>query len=110
MKLLLDQNLSHRLVASLSDVFPGSQHVRDLGLATASDADVWDAANRGGFAILSKDGDFRQLSFVHGAPPKVVWLRVGNSSTKQIEAFVRAHLLDLARFEADQTASILVLG
>lgn len=31
----------------------------------------------GGFAIVPKDADFRQLSFLYGSPPKVVWLRVG---------------------------------
>lgn len=41
MKLLLDQNLSHRLVPSLSDVCPGSVHVRDAGLAQADDEAVW---------------------------------------------------------------------
>lgn len=81
LKLLFDQNLSPRLVVLLADVFPGSAHVRDVGLASADDADVWDYAKRNGLAIISKDADFRQLSFLHGFPPKVVWLRVGNRST-----------------------------
>ena len=38
MKLLFDENISPRLVAGLSDVFPGSVHVRDVGLARATDA------------------------------------------------------------------------
>jgi predicted nuclease of predicted toxin-antitoxin system len=36
MKLLFDENLSHRLVAQLGAEFPGSVHVRDVGLAPAS--------------------------------------------------------------------------
>lgn len=53
-------------------MFPGSEHVRDAGLASASDADVWEYTKRRGFAIVSKDSDFQQQSFVHGHPPKVI--------------------------------------
>jgi predicted nuclease of predicted toxin-antitoxin system len=75
LKLLLDQNLAPRLVARLTDLFPGSEHVRDVGLAAADDLAVWEYAKAGEFAIVSKDADFRQLSFLYGSPPKVVWLR-----------------------------------
>jgi predicted nuclease of predicted toxin-antitoxin system len=109
LKLLLDQNLAPRLVARLVDLFPGSEHVRDAGLATADDTAVWEYAKRGGFAIVSKDADFRQLSFLYGAPPKVVWLRVGNQSTAQIGAILRAHAPDLEAFDGDPVASMLVI-
>ena len=46
MKLLLDQNLSHRLVAALADLYPGSAHVRDLGLKEAADEAIWDYARQ----------------------------------------------------------------
>ena len=78
MKLLLDQNLSHLLLASLTELYPGSTHVRDVDLASASDEAVWTYAARQGFTIVSKDADFHQRSFVLGAPPKVVWIRRGN--------------------------------
>jgi predicted nuclease of predicted toxin-antitoxin system len=73
-KLLFDQNLAPRLVAQVTDVFPGSEHVRNVGLAAADDVAVWEYAKAAGFAIVSKDADFRQLSFLYGSPPKVVWL------------------------------------
>jgi predicted nuclease of predicted toxin-antitoxin system len=73
-KLLFDQNLAPRLVARLADIFPASEHVRDVGLAAGDDLAVWEYAKAGGFAIVSKDADFRQLSFLYGSPPKVVWL------------------------------------
>jgi predicted nuclease of predicted toxin-antitoxin system len=66
-------------------------------------------AKVGGFAIASKDADFRQLSFLYGSPPKVVWLRVGNQSTAQIEAIVRANAGALEAFDADPVASMLVV-
>lgn len=41
MKLLFDQNLSHRLITELGDLFPGSLHVRMPGLAEADDLQIW---------------------------------------------------------------------
>jgi predicted nuclease of predicted toxin-antitoxin system len=109
LKLLFDQNLAPRLVARLAELFPGSEHVGEAGLAMADDKAVWDYAKAGGFAIVSKDADFRQLSFLYGSPPKVVWLRVGNRSIAQIEALVRAHAADLEAFDSDPVASMLIV-
>jgi predicted nuclease of predicted toxin-antitoxin system len=108
-KLLFDQNLASRLVAQLVDLFPGSVHVRNVGLAASDDVAIWEYAKAGGFAIVSKDADFRQLSFLYGSPPKVVWLRVGNRSTVQIEAIIRSSAGDFEAFDADPIASMLVV-
>jgi len=62
-KLLFDQNLSFRLVSNLSDWFPGSVHVKEVGLASASDTKIWNYAKQHGFVIVSKDTDFHQRSF-----------------------------------------------
>ena len=72
--MLFDENLSFRLVAQLADLFPDSTHVRDVGLASASDDDVWSYATAHGFTIVSKDADFHQRSFLEASPPKVIWL------------------------------------
>jgi predicted nuclease of predicted toxin-antitoxin system len=72
MKLLFDQNLSHRLVALLAAEFPGSEHVRNLGMAAASDPAIWAFAQQAGFAIVSKDVDFEQRALLFGHPPKVI--------------------------------------
>ena len=71
MKLLLDENLSFRLINLLAASFPDSQHVDLVGLHSQSDVAIWDFAREKGFTIVSKDDDFRQLAFVHGVPPKV---------------------------------------
>jgi len=110
MKLLFDQNLSHRLVNSLADVFPGSLHVRDVGLASANDDSLWAHARDAGFTIVSKDSDFQYRGFVEGAPPKIVWLRVGNCSTAEIESTLRRHASDIEGFEQDPSSSVLILG
>ncbi len=81
MKLLFDENLSPKLVQALEPEYPGSAHVRTLGLRGATDDTIWERARQEGYAIVSKDNDFRQLSFLYGAPPKVIWLSVGNAGT-----------------------------
>ena len=91
MKLLFDQNLSHRLVTSLIDLYPGSAHVRLVGLDRAPDDDIWEYAKANDYCIVTQDSDFAERSRLYGAPPKVVWLRCGNSTPKQIEAILRTH-------------------
>ena len=110
MKLLLDQNLSFKLVAAVADLFPDSAHVRDVGLAEASDQDVWDYARDNGFVIASKDDDFHQRSFLYGAPPKVIWLRLGNCSTSRILDCLRCNSANIVAFERDENATFLALS
>lgn len=110
MKLLFDQNLSHRLASALADLYPDSAHVRDLGLKAADDNEVWDYALQHGLTIVSKDSDFHQRSFLLGHPPKVVWIRRGNCPTAEIERILRTHQRDLYAFAQDEHASFLVLS
>jgi predicted nuclease of predicted toxin-antitoxin system len=109
MKLLFDQNLSHRLVAALNAEFPGSLHVRDLGMGAADDADIWDYARSNGKIVVSKDSDFQHRALVYGFPPKVIWLRVGNCPTAAIVTLLRNRIADVAAFSSDPTLSFLVL-
>jgi predicted nuclease of predicted toxin-antitoxin system len=110
MKLLFDQNLSHKLVGRLSTEFPGSTHVRDVGLARGLDPNVWSHAKMNGFMIVSKDTDFQQRALLYGHPPKVIWVRLGNCSTSSVAALLKARVADIAAFEADPTASFLALS
>jgi predicted nuclease of predicted toxin-antitoxin system len=89
MKLLFDQNLSFRLCQDIANIFPGSSHVRILGLDEADDRAVWDYAKADGFTIVSLDADFAEMAALLPPPPKVVWLRVGNQSTARIAMFLR---------------------
>jgi predicted nuclease of predicted toxin-antitoxin system len=107
---LIDQNLSARIIPATADQFPNSIRVADVGLARATDELVWQYARDQGFAILTKDADFHQMSFLYGHPPKVVWLRVGNASTDTIIALVRARALAIRSFDNDPNASFLALA
>lgn len=73
----------------LSDLYPGSEHVSSVRLDRASDEAVWAHALENGHTIVTKDADFDELGYLRGYPPRVVWLRIGNSTTQQIEALLR---------------------
>lgn len=109
MKLLFDQNLSHKLARRLADLFPDSTHVREVGLKEAEDLAVWEYAKQRGFMIVSKDADFHQRSFVVGFPPKVMWIRLGNCTTLEVEQVIRKNFDSIKTFAEDEEAAFLIL-
>ena len=108
-KLLLDQNLSPKLVKRLSDLYPNSNHLDLLGLGTANDTLIWEHAKGNDFVVVTKDADFADLSVLRGFPPKVVWLRRGNCSTTNIEEILRDHNAEIEDLAVDSTSGILTL-
>ena len=110
MKLLFDENVSPKLVDRLAPEYPGSLHVRQVGLRGAEDHQVWEYARGHGFAIVSKDTDFRERSFVEGFPPKIIWLDVGNAGTAAIAELLRSERERVERFEALEETSLLILS
>jgi predicted nuclease of predicted toxin-antitoxin system len=109
-KLLFDENLSPRLPRVLTSEYPDSAHVRDVGLLGATDVQIWEFARLHGFVIVSKDTDFRERSNILGAPPKIIWLAVGNAGTMAIAYILRRELQTVESFTADVEASVLVLS
>jgi predicted nuclease of predicted toxin-antitoxin system len=92
-KLLLDENLSRRLVPFLLNDYPGSTQIALLGMEQAGDREIWDYARAHGLVIVTRDSDYYDLSTVLGSPPKVIWLRTGN----QTRAATLAALLNYRR-------------
>lgn len=90
MKLLFDQNLSRKLVARLSDIFPNSSHVQLHDLNEKTDTVIWEFAKLNNFCVVTQDADFAEKSRLQGSPPKVLWLRCGNAPTTQVESLIRA--------------------
>jgi predicted nuclease of predicted toxin-antitoxin system len=109
-KLLFDENLAPRLAASLADLYPGSAHVRNVGLEGTADLSVWEHAAAGGFLLVSKDEDFHRLSVLRGFPPKVVWVRLGNCSTSDVEQLLRERFEQVMAFTAHEEAAFIALG
>ena len=109
MKLLFDENPSFRLAMTLADLFPGSTHVEDVGLEESSEDVLWRYAVDHGYVIVTKDADFAYRSLVERAPPKVVWIRRGNCSTRQIESLLRERHGDLQEFETSDEPLLRLL-
>lgn len=89
--------------------FPDCSHVTACGLERANDAAIWDYARRNGLALLSKDDDMRALVEAHGAPPRLVWLRLGNVTTQQIVQALRLNA-DAIRSFLSGTESIMIIS
>ena len=104
-----DCRLSVRLVAQLAFAFAGSVHLDSVGLHAQADSAIWNFARDNGFAIVSKDDDFRQLSFLYGAPPKVIWLSVGNATTDMILRILNDSQPAIEAFESNPVESLLIL-
>lgn len=110
MRLLFHQNLSPRLAGLLTNLYPGSIHVRDVELERADDQAVWSYAINHRLMIVTTDADLHQMSFLYGHPPKVVWIQRGNCSTNEIASILRTRHNDLAAFERDPESSFLALN
>jgi predicted nuclease of predicted toxin-antitoxin system len=108
-KLLLDNNLSPRLIQRIDDLFPDSTHVMTLELDRADDWTVWNYARTHDYVLLTKDSDFNDLTLLRGTPPKIVWLRTGNCKIGVIENILRDNHQRLKNFFQDDTAEILEL-
>ena len=109
-RLLLDENLSERLLQPLAELFPGSEHIGSLAKAGTADRLLWDLARTGGFILTTRDEDFVGMSVLQEIPPKVLWLNVGKSRNAVVAALLRSHATDIERFAADDEHTFLAIG
>lgn len=91
-------------------MYPECTHVHELGMNRALDTEVWEYAGEHGYTIVTKDADFHQRILLFGAPPKVVWLRIGNCSVGESEAVLRQRYVEIRRFVEDSTADYLIIS
>ena len=109
MKLLLDENLSDRIIPRIIDLYPDSAHVKILALTNTDDSIIWEYANTNDLVIVSKDSDFHQRSLLYGHPPKFIYLRIGNSPTSKIVQILKDNFDTIILFGNSEVESILVL-
>lgn len=89
MALLLDQNISYRILDRIRKEFPDATHVRLIGLTDFNDYQIYMHARRENFdAVVTLDEDFSLIQLEHNAPPKVIWLRTGNCSTATLAQII----------------------
>lgn len=109
-RLLLDENLSERLLQPLAELFPGSEHIGNLTKIGTSDRLLWDLARTGGYILTTRDEDFVGMSVLHESPPKVLWLNVGKSRNAVIAALLQSHAADIERFTGHDEYTFLAIG
>jgi predicted nuclease of predicted toxin-antitoxin system len=110
MKLLLDENLSRRLLPSLTPAYPDSTHVALVGLERASDLDVWAFARDQGYAIVTKDDDFSALSALRGHPPRIVKLTIGNTDNATVLTTLLKNQTQIEERFADAAVAMVELA
>ena len=96
MRLLFDQNLSWKLPKLLVDIFPDSLHVRSVDMKQVPDSEIVAYARREQLVIVTKDSGLKRWASVNPGSPKIVWVRVGNCSTRIVEELLRHHSLRIS--------------
>src|SRR5437667_1223121 len=104
MKLWLDAQLSPEMASWIAKQFAiEAVPVRDVGLRDASDVQIFEAAKQADVVLLTKDSDFSHLIERLGSPPRIIWLRCGNTSNERLrEIFQRTLHNALALLEAGE--------
>jgi len=113
MKLLFDQNISFRICNYLVNKDFDCFQVRALGLENKSDIEIWKYAKNNDFIIVTFDFDFINFSNLYGHPPKVIWMKIGNSSTTNIADYLTTKIeliTDFAVSVTYQDISVLELS
>jgi predicted nuclease of predicted toxin-antitoxin system len=106
-KLLLDQNVSYRLIKKLDKLFPGSQQVKSIGLDNKPDKMIWDYAKKQDFVLVTFDSDFYDLSLTQGHPPKLIWIKSGNITTNNLELLLSLKVAQIENFVNDPNLGCL---
>jgi len=101
MKLLFDQNISHKIIALLPEQFVDSSSVKGEGLYNFSDKEIWEFAKKEAFTIVTQDSDFYDLNTLFGFPPKIIWIRVGNLRTNALLDILVKYQNDIFKFMED---------
>ena len=97
------------MVQKLAPHFPDSAHVRLLGMDEEDDRLIWQYARDDNFTIVTQDADFELLSQLYGFPPKVIWLRCGNTATANIFNLLVVNYDLLVAFGGDELVACLEL-
>lgn len=111
MRVLVDQNLPHRLVITLAGWtwVTRAEHASDRGWSSAADREIWAALSAEASLIITKDKDFGALSAALGFPPKVVLLRFGNCSVETLLRGMDGASARIEAFAADSVKGLLLV-
>ncbi|AUD03828.1 DUF5615 family PIN-like protein [Spirosoma pollinicola] len=110
MKLVLDANLSYRLVKKITSEFPDCVHITRTGLPIpAEDVAIWQWAKINSCIIVTNDDDYYNLANTYGFPPKVVLLRMGNQSSTGVMNTLLKHRDEIQQLDQSNEVGLLEL-
>lgn len=93
MTIWLDAHISPGVAAWINENFSYEAHsLRGMGLRDAKDAEIFEAARTANAIIISKDSDFLDLIGKFGSPPKLIYLRCGNTTNQRLREIFGVHL------------------
>ena len=107
MKLLFDQNISYRILPLIKNHYPEATQVKHVGLHSCKDIEIWRYARENDFVIVTFDSDFKEFSTLFGHPPKIIWLRFGNTTTRILADFFNKRAEVIFQFIHDEKNSDL---
>ncbi|MBN2761697.1 MAG: DUF5615 family PIN-like protein [Bacteroidales bacterium] len=107
MRFLFDQNISHKILTRLPDLFKESTSVKNEGLINEPDKVIWEFAKRNNFIVVTQDSDFNDLTALYGFPPKIIWIRSGNLRTDEIADLLEKKLKSIQDFIEDENLGCL---
>lgn len=113
MKLLLDANISWKLAATLKDHFNDCIHVNNISelVFPAKDIEIWEYAKNNGYTIVTQDNDFSDIVELKGFPPKIVWLKTGNCSSKKMaDLLIRSKEVIKEFLELEECGLLKIFG
>ena len=109
MKILLDQNISYKVVRLLESSFTEVKHVRNLGLVNVPDTEIWQYAKTNGYSVITFDSDFIDLSVLRSSLPKVIWLKFGNAPNLKVANKIISNRDAIHEFLSDEKNEIFFL-
>ena len=111
MKLLFDQNISHRILHLLPKTYSECTSVKKENLIDAFDKEIWEFAKKHNFTIVTQDSDFNDLNALFGFPPKIIWIRTGNLSTQSLADLLIKYEVEIRYFiENDEFGCFEILN
>lgn len=107
MKILFDENISHRILPLLSDSFQPCVHAKIIFPSLKTDRDIWHYAHKHHYTIVTFDSDFYGWQLLNGFPPKIIWLRCGNITTRALVHKLNAHEKQLINFSRNKKEGVV---
>ena len=110
MKLLIDQNISKRIIDSINDTFSDSIHVNSIADTTNTDNELWDYAIKNNFILVTTDSDFFNHCIVSEQSPKIILVQGEVITSNKMEWALRVNQVAIEQFIAEDPANCLTIN